>query len=50
MKNLQDTDLDERFAANLFEEAGFDLRGQEFGPFYVADIAGASSVGREDGH
>jgi hypothetical protein len=48
-KNLQDRDLHERFANNLFEEAGFDLRGQELDPFYVADLTGASSVEFEDG-
>jgi hypothetical protein len=39
----------ERFAAELFEETGMDLRGQEFDPFYVADITAASSVELEDG-
>jgi hypothetical protein len=29
--------------------AGLDLRGQALDLFYVADIAGASSVGSEDG-
>jgi hypothetical protein len=48
-RNLQDRDLHERFANNLFEEAGLDLRGQQFDPFYVADLTGASSVVFEDG-
>ena len=48
-RNLQDHDLHERFAADLFEQAGLDLRGQEFDPFYVADLTGASSVTFEDG-
>lgn len=42
--NLQDKDLHRRFADDLFAESGFDLRGEEFDPFYVADITGASSV------
>lgn len=42
--NLGDRDLHARFADDLFETSGFDLRGQEFDPFYVADIIGASSV------
>ncbi|MGH3366537.1 MAG: pyridoxamine 5'-phosphate oxidase family protein [Nocardioidaceae bacterium] len=42
--NLQDRDLHERFAGNLFEKTGMDLRGQRFAPFYVADLTGASSV------
>jgi hypothetical protein len=41
--------LHERFADNLFEESGFDLRGQQLDPFYVADLTGASSVALEDG-
>lgn len=48
-RNEQDRDLHERFAVNLFEQAGFDLRGQKFDPFYVAHLTGASSVGFEDG-
>ena len=48
-RNLQDEDLHQRFASNLFEETGMDLRGQAFDPFYVADVTGASSVAIEDG-
>lgn len=48
-KNLQDPDLHERFAKNLFEEGGFDLRGQKFDPFYAADVTSASSVQIEEG-
>jgi Pyridoxamine 5'-phosphate oxidase len=47
--NLQDPGLHERFADFLFEEAGLDLRGQVFDPFYVADLTAASSVAFEDG-
>lgn len=49
VRNLQDKDLHKRFADHLFAESGFDLRGQTFDPFYVADIAGASSVEFKDG-
>lgn len=42
--NHQDPDLHEGFADDLFETTGFDLRGEVFDPFYVADIGGASSV------
>jgi hypothetical protein len=49
VENVQDRDLHERFADRLFEEAGFDLRGQEFDPFYVADLIGASSVAFDEG-
>ncbi len=48
-RNVQEKDLHERFADHLFEESGFDLRGRAFDPFYVADIAGASSVEFKDG-
>lgn len=47
-RNLQDEGLHQRFATNLFEETGMDLRGQAFDPFYVADLTGASSVAIED--
>lgn len=47
--NLQDAELHQRFAANLFDETGMDLRGQVFDPFYVADLTSASSLAIEDG-
>jgi hypothetical protein len=46
---VPDRELHERFANNLFAESGFDLRGQEFDPFYVADLTGAASVEIDDG-
>ena len=49
VRNLQDKDLHERFAKHLFDQAGPDLRGQPFDPFYVADLTGASSVELKDG-
>lgn len=48
-RNLQDEELHQRFAADLFDQTGMDLRGQRFDPFYVADLTGASSVAIEDG-
>ena len=48
VENEQDKDLHQRFAADLFEESGLDLRGQDFDPFYVADITSASSVDYAD--
>lgn len=47
-RNLQDKDMHQRFATDLFQEIGMDLRGQEFDPFYVADITSASSLELED--
>ena len=49
VENLRDRDLHQRFADNLFALTGFDLRGREFDPFYVADLTGASSVEVRDG-
>jgi hypothetical protein len=43
-RNLQDASLHERYFDHLFTEDGFDLRGQVFDPFYVADIVSASSL------
>jgi len=48
-RNVQDRDLHARFAQDLFEESGFDLRGQAFDPFFVGALAGASSVEFRDG-
>lgn len=42
--NVQDKELHDRFADDLFAESGFDLRGQEFDPFYVGELTGGSSV------
>jgi hypothetical protein len=47
--NEQNKGLHERFADDLFDRTGMDLRGQEFDPFYVADITSASSVEFADG-
>lgn len=43
-RNEQDKDLHERFAADLFEHSGMDMRGQDFDPFFVGDLTSASSV------
>lgn len=48
--DVQDTALHQRFATALFEETGFDLRGQEFDHFYAADLTGASAVEVGGGH
>lgn len=42
--NIQDPELHQRFATELFEESGLDVRGEHFDPFYVADLTGASSL------
>lgn len=49
VRNVQDAALQAAFLADLFAESGFDLRGQRFDPFFVGDLAGASSVEMVDG-
>ncbi|NRQ32491.1 pyridoxamine 5'-phosphate oxidase family protein [Nonomuraea sp. NN258] len=44
VSDVRDVELHRRFADHLFQESGFDLRGQDFDPFFVADLTGASSV------
>lgn len=48
-QNVQDRDFHARFAEDLFEETGFDLRGQHFDPFYIGDLTSASSLEFIDG-
>jgi len=48
--DVQDKALHQRFATALFEETGFDLRGQELSPYYAADVVGASAVEVQGGH
>ena len=47
--NMQEPRLHERFASDLFEDAGLDLRGQALDPFYVADLTSGASVEFDDG-
>ena len=48
--DLPDRAVHARFAQQLFDESGFDIRGQEFDHFYVADLTGASTVEVVDDH
>jgi hypothetical protein len=50
VEDVQDQDLHQRFATDLFNENGFDLRGREFDHFYGADLTSASAVEVGDGH
>jgi Pyridoxamine 5'-phosphate oxidase len=50
VRDVPDQALHQRFAAHLFEQTGFDLRGQLFSYFYAAGLTGASSVEVGDGH
>ncbi|GAA1867372.1 pyridoxamine 5'-phosphate oxidase family protein [Asanoa iriomotensis] len=49
VRHEPDTALHQRFADDLFAETGFDLRGQELDPFYVAELTSGSSVTIDDG-
>ncbi len=42
--DLKDEAVHARFAQKLFDDSGFDIRGQKFDHFYVADLTGASTV------
>ncbi|MGY0498026.1 pyridoxamine 5'-phosphate oxidase family protein [Nocardia sp. FBN12] len=46
--DLQDEAVHARFAQKLFDDSGFDIRGQKFDHFYVADLTGASTVETND--
>jgi Pyridoxamine 5'-phosphate oxidase len=48
-QDFPDDFLRRRFATELFEDTGFDLRGQEFALF-ATDITGASAVEIRDRH
>jgi general stress protein 26 len=50
VSDVQDKALHQRFATDLYEQTGFDLRGEEFDHFYAADITSASAVEVGDGH
>jgi hypothetical protein len=50
VNDARDKALHQRFAVSLFDETGFDLRGQEFDHFYLADLTGAAAVQVDDGH
>lgn len=50
VSNLQDRGLQARFADQVYEEIGLDLRGQEFDPFYVGQLTGASALAFTDNH
>lgn len=48
--HVGDAALHERFAQDLFDDIGLDLRGERFDQFLRADIEGGSSVRYEGGH
>jgi hypothetical protein len=50
VEHVSDRALHQRFAVALFEDTGFDLRGQEFDRFHRAALSSASAVEVGDGH
>lgn len=50
VNDVQDKAMHQRFAVSLFEETGFDLRGQNLTPFYIANLTSASAIEVGDGH
>jgi hypothetical protein len=50
VEDIKDTALHQRFATDLFDQTGFDLRGQEFDRFYKANLTSASAVEVGSGH
>lgn len=50
VEDVRDPALHQRFAEALFEETGFDLRGQEFDHLFRAGLTGASAVEVVDDH
>ncbi|MUL48699.1 pyridoxamine 5'-phosphate oxidase family protein [Mycobacterium sp. CBMA293] len=50
VEDVQDKALHQRFAEALYDETGFDIRGQEFDHCYRADVSAGSAVTVVDGH
>ncbi|WP_378742815.1 pyridoxamine 5'-phosphate oxidase family protein [Nocardia brasiliensis] len=48
--DLPDKEVHVRFAQQLFDETGFDIRGKDFDHFYTADLSSASTVEAFDDH
>ncbi len=48
--DVQDKALHQRYAQALFDETGFDIRGQEFDHCYRAELTGGSAVEVAGGH
>jgi hypothetical protein len=48
--DVQDPALHQRFAVDLFEQTGFDLRSRTFDNLYAADVTGTSAVEVGGGH
>jgi len=49
-RDVPDLELHQRFAQDLYDDSGLDLRGETFDTFYEADLTSGSSVEVSDGH
>ena len=49
-EDVLDAGLHQRYAEALFEETGFDLRGQRFDHFFKAHLVGAAAAEIHDGY
>lgn len=50
VEDVRDKALRQRFAEALFQETGFDIRGQEFDHCFRADLIDGSALEVRDGH
>ncbi len=50
VEDVQDAELHQRYAAALYDETGFDLRGQTFDHLFRTDLTGAASVAVDQPH
>ena len=48
--DVHDAELHQRYARHLYEETGFDLRGQVFDHFFATHLVGAAAVEVGGGH
>jgi hypothetical protein len=48
--DVQDKALHQRFAQDLYQQTGLDIRGQDFDHCYRAELTGGSAVQVADGH
>lgn len=50
VEDVMDRALHRRYAEELFEQTGFDLRGETFDHFFMAHVTGAAAVEVGEGH
>ena len=50
VEDVMDPALHQRYAQDLFQQTGFDIRGQQFEHFFKAHIRGAAAVEVGGGH